>query len=233
VSSRGPLERREFLGLLGFLALAACSSSTKKAAPGASTSTTARGVPPTIGPTTTRPTTTGPPSTRIEAPSTTVVAGSNAALDRATLASDAGTYNGAWHGTWAIDGGPSADVAGTITIDPDARTLTATVAAGARILGGDPLPKITISGSVDSFVYSADTGAFRIRQTTPVGVATLTNGDGPGAFVLSVVDIPGHPDIAEFRATGVANRPDAIPVRFEVHTTGGIVRTGSVTLQPG
>lgn len=225
MSSPGPLERREFLGLLGFLALAACSSSAKKSAPGPSaiTSTTARGAPLT---------TTGPPST-IESPTTTVVAGSNAALDRATLASDAGTYNGGWHGTWTIDGGESADVAGTITIDPDARTLTATVQAGARMLGGDPLPKITISGSVDSFVYNADTGAFRIRQTTPVGVATLTNGDGPGAFVLSVVDIPGHPDIVEFRATGVANRPDAIPVRFEVYTTGGTVRTGSVTFRPG
>jgi hypothetical protein len=201
VSSRRPLERREFLSLLGFLALAACSSSAKKSSPGSSAITSTRSSSEAIPPTT------GPRSTRIEAPSTTVIARSNTALDKATLAGDADTYNGTWHGTWAIDGGPRADVAGTITIDPNARTLTATVEPGGRILGLDALPKFTIHGSVDSFVYNADTGAFRITQTTPVGVATLTNGDGPGAFVLRVVDIPGHRDIAEFRATGVATRP--------------------------
>jgi hypothetical protein len=227
VSSPRPLERREFLSLLGFLALAACSSSAKNSSPGPSATTSPNSSSRSI------PATTGPASTRIEAPTTTVVPGSNTGLDKATLASDAGTYNGAWHGTWAIDGGPRADVAGTITIDPDARTLTATVEPGGRIVGGEVLPKFTIHGSVDSFVYNADTGAFRITQTTPAGVATLTNGDGPGAFVLRVVDIPGHRDIAEFRATGVANRPDAIPVRFEVHATDGTVRTGSVTLLPG
>jgi hypothetical protein len=227
VSSDRRLERREFIGLVGFLALAACSSSSgaKKSAPLPGTTS-----PPNSG---TTPPTTVTPSSGNAAPSTTVVPGSNAALDHAILVSDAGTYNGRWHGTWTIDAGPRGEVAGTITIDPDARTLAAVVESGGAILGGDAIPTFTITGSVDSFVYNADTGAFRISQTTPVGDATLTDGDGFGAFVLSVVDIPGHPDVAEFRATGVANRPDAIPVRFEVHATDGTVRTGSVTLQPG
>jgi hypothetical protein len=221
-----PFERRDFLGLVGFLALAACSSSSNRSSnpdSRASTSSSSR----------VSPTSRVAPTTSIESPSTTVVFGSNHALDRATLASDAESYNGAWHGTWAIEDGPSAEVGGTIKIDPDARTLDAMVEYGGRILGGDAIPAFTIKGDVDSFAYDAETGAFRIHQTTPVGTATLTNGNGPGAFVLSVVDIPNHSNVAQFRATGVANRPDAIPVQFEVHATDGTVRTGSITFHPG
>jgi hypothetical protein len=220
-------ERREFIGLVGFLALAACGSSAKKSASGSGATTTSQ----------TRP---APPSTAVAsatttlpAAPTTVVPGSNKGLDHATLVSDAGSYNGAWHGNWALDRGAQGEVSGTITIDPDARTLVAVVDDGGNILGGAAIPKFTITGSVDSFVYNVDTGAFRIRQKTPVGQATLTNGTGPGAFALSVSDIPGHPDVKEFRATGVANRPDAIPVQFEIHATDGTVRTGSVTFHPG
>ncbi len=125
-------------------------------------------------------------------------------------------------------------VSGTVTIDPDARTLTAIVDPGIAALGDPPLPGFRVEGSVDSFVYNADTGAFHIVQTTPVGTATLQSveGIGSGTFRLTMSEIPKHLSVRRVVATGVANRAGQIPVQFTITHANGTTQRGAVTLEP-
>jgi hypothetical protein len=226
------LGRREALGLLGFLALAACGSSASSS--GKATATTA------APPTTKAPASSATPSTAPATSPTTapVVLGSNTALDAGILASDASSYNGAWSGAWQTEAdgahaAASGTASGAITIDAKARTLTAAVERSDSIVGGGAIPKFTIVGHVDSFTYNADSGAFAIHQQTAIGDATLTNGAGPGGFRLTLANIPGHPDVQEVVATGVANRPDAIPAGFTITYRDGSTVHGSITFTPG
>ena len=218
------LGRREALSLFGLIiAAAACSGSGKGVTSPTPSSTLAptRGRGPTVAGTTTS----APPA---------VVRGRNAALDHAILADDAPGYNGRWRGEWSIVGGSSGVISGTVTIDPDARTLTAIFDPGIALLGGSPLPGFRVEGSVDSFVYDANTGAFHIVQTTPVGVATLESaqGIGSGTFKLTGTSIPKHVNVERVVATGVVNRAGRIPVQFTITRTDGVTQTGSMTLAP-
>ncbi len=232
----GTVGRREALSLFALVVVAAaCGTSGSSGGDGeAGSSTTDRSAttssrspgsspPAAIAPTTAAPTT-----------STTVVRGRNAALDHDILAEDARGFNGRWRGAWSVVGGGSGVISGDVTIDPDARTLVAVVDPGVAVLGGAPLPGFTVRGSVDSFVYDGQTGAFHIRQTTPVGVAALDSvgGMGSGTFKLTVTDIPSHLDVRSFVATGRANQGGVIPTDFTIVRADGTSHHGSVTFAP-
>jgi hypothetical protein len=223
----GNLGRREALSLFGLvIAAAACGSATTH---GVAASTTSRSAPSTggVAPTGRHSTTTGTPATNI-------VAGRNAALNHAILSEDAKGFNGRWNGDWSIAGGARGTVAGTVTIDPDARTLTAIVDPGIAVLGQPNLPGFRVEGSVDSFVYNSNTGAFHIVQSTPVGIATLESldGIGSGTFRLTVTNIPKHLSVQRVVATGVANRGGQIPIQFAITHANGAVQHGTATLKP-
>ena len=118
---------------------------------------------------------------------------------------------------------------GAVLIDPDARTLTAHISVAGDLLGdGVAIPAFTVDGSVDSYVY-ADDGTFAIHKATPVGDATISSvgGMGTGQFHLKVVNIPSHPTVTSFEASGTANRAGVIRVTLTVTFTDGAKASGS------
>ncbi len=225
----GDVTRRGVLALLAGALLAACSSAaTHASSTNEGTATTGTSAAPESTATTAVPAPTTAASN--VAPSTTVVAGSNKNITAQVLAEDAKGYNGTWSAAWSVPSfGTSGTISGVTTIDPNARTLTATITVTGDLLhDGVPIAPFTVDGSVDSYTY-ADDGTFSIRKATPVGDATLTSvtGIGSGQFHLKVVNIPSHPKVASFEATGVANRAGVIPTTIKVTYADGTSATAT------
>lgn len=197
---------------------ASASSATSTAATAAASST------PTTSPPTSPPPPTSTPTTAA------VVPGSNKNLTREILADDARGYNGSWVATWRLDPfGTAGSFSGVSTIDPDARTLKARLTIGGDLLhDGVTIPPIEVDGSVDSYTYD-DNGTFRIDKTLPVGQATISSGRGIGSgeFTLTITDLPDHPSVSRFEATGVANRGGEIPITFVITFADGSEAQGS------
>ena len=218
------LSRRRALSAIGAIFLAACGGTTAHhgsvAAP-----------PPTSGPT--------PPSTVASTATTAappVVAGGNANITHQILADDAKGYNGTWTAAWKINTfATTGTFAGTATIDADARTFMARIVVTGDLLhDGGTIPAFTIDGSVDSYTYGND-GSFAIHKATAVGDATITSvgGMGSGQFHLKVTNIPSHPKVASFEASGVANRAGVIPTTLTITFTDGTKASGSCQFGQG
>jgi hypothetical protein len=220
--------RRRIIGLLGAAVLAACSSAAKRASPpsGSPATTAASRASATTRTSSAPATTTGASTT---AP-TSVVPGSNKNITAQVLAQDAKGYNGTWSGTWMVPTfGTTGTISGVASIDPTARTLAVRIVVTGDLLhDGVPIAPFTVDGSVDSYTY-ADDGTFAIHKATPVGDATIMSvtGIGSGQFHLKVVNIPSHPSVASFEATGVANRAGVIPTTMKVTYTDGTTASGT------
>ena len=221
--------RRWILALLSGALLAACSSSAKSGSSsvGGTTAATEASTAPVSTSATTG--TTAAPSTT----STAVVLGSNKNITAQLLTQNAKGYNGSWSAAWSVPSfGTSGTISGLVTIDPTARTLTAMITVTGDLLhDGVPVAPFTVDGSVDSYTY-ADDGTFAIHKSTPVGDATLTSvgGMGTGQFLLKVVNIPSHPKVASFEATGVANRAGVIPTTVKVTFADGTTESAALQL---
>ena len=231
------LSRRTAIATLLGVLITACGGGSRSgpsaAAPATTTpsATTAA----TGGSTPAAPTTAAPATLSGVAPTTAVVRGANAYVTTAVLTDNAHSYNGRWSGAWKEPGsGLSGTVTGTVAIDPTARTYTLAVTIGADFLPGEALPTATGQLSVDAYTYDGNTGSFAIHQTTPLGKATVTSvgGIGTGTFKLVLTEIPGHTDVASIECTGVAYKPDEIPVDVTVRFQDGTSKMGHLSLTP-
>lgn len=156
--------------------------------------------------------------------------GSNKNIDHDILVSDADGYNGTWSGDWIVGGATLGTVTASVTIDPDARTLTVAVSVTGDIAqDGVAIAPFTVDGSVDSYIYSDD-GMFSIGKQTALGNATISNGGqiGSGLFQLGLTGVIGHPTISRFDAEGRANLADEIPTTFTITRSNGTQVTGSI-----
>jgi hypothetical protein len=216
------VSRRRLLTVLGAALLAACGGATRKSSQTEGTSPTSETI-------------TSPPTSEadtVSAPTTAVpvVPGSNSNITDEILTLDARGCDGSWSATWRNDRSATpATITGAVTIDPNARTLTAHISVAGDLLGdGVAIPAFSVGGSVDSYTY-ADDGTFAIDKATPVGDATMTSvgGMGTGQFHLKVVNIPSHPTVTSFEASGTANRAGVIPATLTVTFTDGTKATGT------
>lgn len=229
-ASRAPvaIPRRTALGALLALVIAACSDSS-------TTPVHSAGSPPGSQP----PSETGTPSattsTVTPSASATYVRGSNQALTKAVLTGNARAYNGSWRGAFTESAsGSSGTITGGLTIDPAARTFAARVSAISNLLPGTPLPPLTLTVNADSYMYDGDTGSFSVTVHTDLGTATVyaDQGIGTGTFKLRLENIPGHTDVARIEASGIAFRPNKIPVAFTVVFTDGHRVSGQLAFTP-
>ena len=157
--------------------------------------------------------------------------GSNANVTSDILRSDSEAYGGAWKGNWTwADGSGSGVMSATGTVDIGTRLITGTGNVTGAMLS-TPIPAIDVTVAVDSWKYDDD-GNFSIGFPTVVGAVTLSSNGGFGKFKLHV-DVAGRDDVVAFDATGVANRPSAIPVLFTMTSKDGSTKSGSVTFSPG
>jgi hypothetical protein len=222
------LSRRRALGVLGAVFLGACGGATAHRASGAPPSTSGE----EPSPATTSSTTAAAAGTTV-AP---VVAGSNANITHQILADDAKGYNGTWTAAWKMDTfGTTGTISANATIDPDARTFTAHISVTGDLLhDGVAIPSFTVDGSVDSYTYGND-GSFAIHKRTPAGDGTITSvgGMGSGQFHLKLTDIPSHPSVRSFDASGVANRAGVIPTTLRVTFADGTTASGSCQFGQG
>jgi hypothetical protein len=219
--TEGEVSRRRALGFLGLVFVGACGGASQHGSSAVA-----------AHPSTTEATTTAVPETTV-APATTappVVAGSNKNITPEILAADAKGYNGNWTATWKFDTlGTTGTISGTAAIDPTARTFTARITVTGDLLhDGVAVPTFSVDGSVDSYTYGDD-GSFSIHKATPVGDATMTSagGMGSGQFHLKLVNIPAHPHVAVFEASGVANRAGVIPTTLAITFADGTKASGS------
>jgi hypothetical protein len=157
--------------------------------------------------------------------------GSNKNITKDILMEDARGYNGAWSGEWVADSaGKLGTVRVQVTIDPEARTLTADFTIEGDLLqDGISIGPFSVSGSADYYTYS-DEGVFSIHKQTPLGDATLANGGniGSGKFILQLSKVTGHAGVSGVRAEGVANRGGEIPTTFTITRSDGSKVTGNV-----
>lgn len=188
--------------------------------------------PATGAPTAAPPSTAAPASAAVTAgPTPTIVLGSNANVTTDILRSDSEAYGGAWKGNWTwADGSGSGVMSATGTVDIGTRLITGTGNVTGAMLS-TPIPAIDVTVAVDSWKYDND-GNFSIGFPTVVGAVTLSSNGGFGKFKLHV-DVAGRDDVVAFDATGVANRPSAIPVLFTMTSKDGSTKSGSVTFRPG
>jgi hypothetical protein len=159
------------------------------------------------------------------------VVGINVNITDAILTDDARSYGGSWTGQWAFDDhSSSGSITANVLVDVPTRTITSIGSVTGPMLA-EPIPTINTTVSVDSYVYD-DNGNFRINYPTVMGPTELTSDGGFGRFKLHV-DLVGRADAVAFDATGVANRPALIPIRFTITSADGSKRTGTIQGKPG
>ncbi|MCU1388203.1 MAG: hypothetical protein JWL72_1541 [Ilumatobacteraceae bacterium] len=157
--------------------------------------------------------------------------GINVNVTDAILADDAQSYGGSWTAAWSFDDqSASGTITADVVIDVPSRSITSSGSVTGPLFA-DPVPPISTTVSVDSYIYDDD-GNFRIDYPTVLGPTAVTSDGGFGKFKLHV-DLVGRADAVAFDAAGVANRPSLIPITFTITAADGTTRTGTIQGKPG